>query len=149
MWHPTNTPNLLRNDSGTYYARVVHLKKQHWRSLDTSVYAVAKEKLPAVEKQIRGLKVTHQGRMTFAEVAAVYESRVQLERLRPLAIEFRIRFGKTLRWAWPEVWDRDKRITELECKEWQARFENGGSVYRKHRAKRNCGQTARQRSTGA
>jgi integrase len=130
MWKPTNTPNLLRNENGRYYARVVHLRRQHWKSLETSTFAVAKKRLPKAEEEIRGKAVAAGGALTFEQAAVVYAASVAGERLGPKTREFRLRFEKTLRRTWPDLWVRDvRRVTGLECKAWQTRFENGGAAY--------------------
>jgi hypothetical protein len=53
-WEKTNVTNLLRNrQSGIYYARARVHGKQKWRSLETTVFTVAKLKLGDVEKDLR------------------------------------------------------------------------------------------------
>ena len=129
-FRPTAVPNLLRAENNTYYARVVHGGKQHWKSLKTKVLVVARQKLRVQEEAVRGRKVTDGGEMTFGRAAEMYAAQVALERLADSTKEFRLRPAAALRRTWPELWQSDiRRISADDCIAWQKRFENGGSFY--------------------
>jgi hypothetical protein len=53
-WERTSVTNLLRNrESETYYARVKVNGKQKWRTLQTTLFSVAKLRLADSEREIR------------------------------------------------------------------------------------------------
>jgi integrase len=133
----TPVPNLLRADNEIYYARVVHLGRQHWKSLKTKVLSVARQRLRVQEEDVRSRKVTKGLAMSFGQVAEIYAKQVELEpRLAASTKEFRLRPAATFRRTWPALWETDiRRITSEQCLEWQRRFENGDSKYTPTRAK--------------
>ena len=71
-FNKTGVTNLLRAENDVYYARVVHLGRQHWKTLETKVFKVAKDRLRIVEENVRGRKVTKGLAMTFGQVAQIY-----------------------------------------------------------------------------
>ena len=71
-FHATPVPNLLRGENGTYYARIKHLGRQHWKSLKTQTLTVARQRLRVQEELVRKRKVTRGLAMTFGQVADVY-----------------------------------------------------------------------------
>ena len=73
QWERTNVTNLLRNrESGMYYARVKVNGKQKWRTLDTTVFTVAKMRLADKEKEIRhGARAEAEVRITGPEQMTV------------------------------------------------------------------------------
>ena len=60
-FHATPVPNLLRGENGTYYARIKHLGRQHWKSLKTETLTVARQSLRVQEDLVRKRKVTGAG----------------------------------------------------------------------------------------
>ncbi|PYK98564.1 MAG: hypothetical protein DME32_14020 [Verrucomicrobia bacterium] len=52
-WQKTRNPNLLRHNSGRYYARAFAGGKEVWKSLKTSHYSVAEAKLAEFLKEHR------------------------------------------------------------------------------------------------
>jgi integrase len=134
----TTVTNLLRNRaSGIYYARVVHLGRQHWKSLKTDVFTVAKQKLRVAEASIRKRKVTKGLVMTFGQLAEVYAKQVALDsRLADSSKEFRLRPQTTLQRTWPSLLETDvRRISAEDCLQWQNRFESKDPKYTPHGAK--------------
>lgn len=128
----TTVTNLLRNSAnGTYYARIVHLGRQHWKSLKTDTFSVAKQRLRVEEDSIRKRKVTKGLAMTFGQVFEVYKKEVDLNsRLSAATKEFRLRPASTFQRTWPSLWNTDvRRIAKTQCLEWQRDYENGLSEY--------------------
>lgn len=134
----TGVTNLIRNTkSGIYYARIVHQRRDHWKSLKTDVFAVAKQKLRKFEDDLRGRKVSKKGvTMTFGQAAQIYAEQVALERLSAATKEFRLRPTSTFRRTWPDLAGTDiRRISEGDCIKWLQRYENGAATYTPHHAK--------------
>lgn len=136
-FHATPVPNLLRGENGTYYARIKHLGRQHWKSLKTETLTVARQRLRVQEDLVRKRKVTKGLAMTFGQVAAIYAERVNEDsRLADSSKEFRLRPQTTLLRTWASLRDTDvRRITEEDCSNWQNRFESKDAKYTPHRAK--------------
>jgi len=140
----TAVTNLLKGESGTYYARVRIMGKLHWRTLDTKSYSVAKLRLPDFVSEMRralGAEATGpqvSPKITFGEATELYKASVNSNpRLRPSTKEFRFRLIMTLRRTWPELFEMElRRVTPEACQAWLNRFENGSSTYRPTRAKK-------------
>ena len=137
-WLRTPVPNLLRAENGTYYARIVHGGRQHWKTLKTKTLTVARQRLRVEEEKIRKTKPARRGdQMTFGQAAAIYAAQVATERLADSTKEFRLRPSAALRRTWPELVGMDvRRITAQDLAAWQRRFENGDSAYTPRHAKR-------------
>jgi integrase len=135
-FHSTAVTNLLRSDRGVYYSRIVHRGRQHWKSLKTSVLAVARQRLRVQEDLVRGRRTSTGGPKTFGDAAAIYAYEVNRElRLAASTKEFRLRPQGTFQRTWPELWTTDlRRITTEHCLDWQRSFENGGARYTPHNA---------------
>lgn len=148
-WERTNVTNLLRNrQSGTYYARVKVNGKQKWRSLETSVFTVAKLRLGDAEKAIRSQALVANAagetgsvpETTVGRFIAAYLAR--LANNSRLAASSKARAGdsvKTLIKTWPELPDRDvRRLTPSDCQAWasHALREGTGFVAPNARTKR-------------
>ena len=135
-FHATPVPNLLRGDNGTYYARIKHLGRQHWKSLKTETLTVARQRLRVQEDLVRKRKVTKGLAMSFGQVAEVYAKQVELDsRLADSSKEFRLRPRTTFQRTWPSLWTTDvRRITEEDCLTWQNSFESKDPKYTPHRA---------------
>jgi integrase len=136
-FRPTPVPNLLRAENEIYYARIKHLGRQHWKSLQTKTLSVARQRLRVQEDLVRSRKVTRGLTMSFGQAAEIYAKEVEMEpRLSDATKEFRLRPSSTFQRTWPSLWGTDiRRITADHCLEWQRRFENGDSKYTPTRAK--------------
>ncbi len=138
-WERTNVTNLLRNrQSGTYYARVKVNGKQKWRSLETTVFSVAKLRLGDAEKAIRAQALAAQGEAgtgspetTVARFIATY--RANLANNSKLAASSKARADdsiKTLVRTWPELPERDvRRLTASDCQAWATRALREGTGF--------------------
>lgn len=131
-WERTNVTNLLCNrESGNYYARVKVRGKQKWRSLDTDVATVAKQRLPAAIEELRAQVFTAAGQTLSAEDTT--ENRFQVSRfiifytsgvensrsLKPASRARALDSVKTLVRSWPELPGRDvRRISAADCERW-------------------------------
>lgn len=128
-WERTNVTNLLRNrQSGTYYARVKINGKQKWRTLETTVFSVAKLRLGDKEKEIRAQGHAERGETGTAgqdEMAVGYFVGVFKERVKndvSLAEATRERRGtaiKAVLTTWPDLAGRDvRRVSASDCRAW-------------------------------
>ncbi|MBI5800164.1 MAG: site-specific integrase [Verrucomicrobia bacterium] len=131
-WERTNVTNLLRNrESGNYYARVKVGSKQKWRSLNTDVATVAKQRLPAAVEELRAQVFTAAGqtlavedsaenRFLMARFIVFYTSSVENNRrLKPPSKSRALDTVKTLVRSWPDLPNRDvRRLTVADCNKW-------------------------------
>lgn len=116
-FHPTPVPNLLRAETGTYYARIVHLGKQHWRSLKTAKLRVAREKLRVVDEEIRGRKVARGVEMTWQRAAEIYAAEVAGMDIEEASKKSRLQAAATIRRVDPGWEARDvEQITTSDCR---------------------------------
>jgi integrase len=131
QWERTNVTNLLRNRvSGTYYARVKVNGKQKWRTLETTLFSVAKLRLGDVEKELRaqGLRERGQSRtagadeMAVGHFIAVFKQRIEHDAsIAPATRERRATAIKAVVTTWPDLPTRDiRRVTASDCRIWAA-----------------------------
>jgi integrase len=130
-WERTNVTNLLRNrESGNYYARVKVNGKQKWRTLETTVFSVAKLRLGDAEKELRARGQAERGEvktagideMAVAHFIAVFRQRTDHDAsIAPATRERRGTALKAVTTTWPELPARDvRRVTALDCRAWAA-----------------------------
>ena len=144
-WEKTNVTNLLRNrQSGNYYARVKVNGKQKWRSLETSVFTVAKLKLGDTEKAMRGIGrdegTTDPSGTTVQHFMNAFLTGMEANSRLADSSKNRTRdVLKAIRKTWPELAARDiRRLSEQECQTWatQALREGTRFIAPKVRTKR-------------
>jgi integrase len=139
-WEKTNVTNLLRNrQSGNYYARVRVNGKQKWRSLETSVFSVAKLKLGDVEKDMRAStllsqpqRITDRDWETSVErFIAIYLERTKCDpSLAPNSKLRREIAVKAIIKTWPALPSRDaRRLSISECQTWAAKAAAQGTGF--------------------
>lgn len=140
-WERTNVTNLLRNrQSGTYYARVKVNGKQKWRTLNTTVFTVAKLRVADAEKALRAQAIAARaesetaGRSNtqVAQFIAAYSARLDNNSKLASSTKARAKDSiKTLVKTWPELPSRDvRRLTVADCQAWatQALREGTGFI---------------------
>ena len=129
VWERTNVTNLLRNrESGTYYARVKVNGKQKWRTLETSLFSVAKLRLSDKEREIRAQGIAEKGdsraagadEMAVGHFIGIFRERTKHDAsLAPATRERRDTAIKAVTTTWPELVGRDiRRITPPDCRVW-------------------------------
>lgn len=134
----TSVANLVRSIGGTYYARARINGKLRWRSLETTVFSMARLRLPDYLSEMReaaGSEPTGPvipANITVGEAVEIYKAETTANpRLKPAAKEFRFRMEAPFRRTWPELFEMElRRVTPEACEAWQIRFENGASTYR-------------------
>jgi hypothetical protein len=82
LWQTTAVQNLVRYaPSGTYFARFRVAGRLVWKSLKTTAFSVAKQRLPDTMRDHRAKLESGtafaKGKMTFAAAAEVYLQKVQ------------------------------------------------------------------------
>lgn len=139
-WERTNVSNLLKNRKwGTYYARLRINGKQKWRSLDTTVFSVAKLKLGDAEKDMRAMALAGQanggddrdGETTMDRFLAIYRERTTLDpSLAPNSKLRREIAIKAILKTWPDLPTRDvRRISAQMCQAWAAKAVRNGTGF--------------------
>jgi integrase len=145
-WERTNVTNLLRNkQSGNYYARVKVDGKQKWRSLDTSVFSVAKLRLGDVEKEIRQQATATQmaeraergTETTVGRFVTIYRQRSAQDPTLASSSKLRREIAvKALLKTSPGLAERDvRRVTPGDCQAWTQEALREGTGFVAPRAK--------------
>src|SRR6266516_6871433 len=118
-------PNLLQYTStGTFYGRATVDGKIYRESLETTVYSVARQKLPDYVKEKLRKKRQAGAPATFAEARKLYEQDLDNDHgLSESMKRYRRYCIRKLLDTWSELDDlKLNRINEAECKEWAGRL---------------------------
>lgn len=126
----SKVPHLyLDRITGAYVARARSSEgRDVWRSLSTTVFAVAKElvlsKVAEIQAGVNGRSSALRGIVTFKEAAQIYRGRVQADTSKkPSAIEYRLETVDGLFRSWPELNDlRLGSITSDACLAWASAY---------------------------
>src|SRR5579862_285385 len=123
-WESTKEQNLVRyRPSGKYFARFKVGGKLIRKSLKTTVFSVAKLRLPDEIAKHRAVqenrKAFANGKMTFGNAVQIYRDKLDLNaNLKPRSKQY---YGLMLDFitkSWPAVLGMDiRQITEAQCKE--------------------------------
>ena len=109
LWEKTNVQNLFRyRPSGTYFARFKIGDKPIRQSLETTVFSVAKQRLP---EKIREYRSRHEsarafadGKMTVGDAAEVYLRKVRASAsLKPRSKNYREMILGFIKRSWPAL----------------------------------------------
>ena len=135
-WEKTRVQNLVRHQSGRYYARAFANGKEIWKSLRTSHFSVAKSRLAEFlkehrEKQAAG-GVEGSAKMTFTEALAVHlQNQADDVTIKPSTRHYWNQIFTALVKSWPGLAEREiRRITATECKDWARGFSKKASPSR-------------------
>lgn len=129
-WETSRQQNLIRyRPSGTYFARFKSGGKLIRKTLKTSVFSVAKLRLPDTIKEYRVItdsrRRSRNGKMTVGDAIQIYKDKLKLNsELKPrskyyyeLLLDFIVK-------SWPGLVDSDcRQISERDCKHWLSRFQ--------------------------
>src|SRR5438552_6946696 len=94
-WERTTVQNLFRyRPAGTYFARFRVNRKRVWKSLETTVFSVAKQRLPETIREHRAklesVAAVTIGKMTVGDAARVYLEKVHANvSLKPRSKDYR------------------------------------------------------------
>ena len=130
FWESTTVQNLVRyNPSGTYFGRFRVGGKVIRQSLGTTVFSVAKQRLP---EKIREYRARHEsakafagGKMTVGDAAMVYLEKVRASvSLKPRSKDYRELMVDFIRRSWPALFETDvRKVSERECENWLSRYQ--------------------------
>lgn len=126
-WNKTPVQNLVRHESGGYYARLQSGGKDIWRSLKTTLLEVAKSKLHRLLEEERTRTATvapTSGRMMMREAEALRLRQIDNDTaLKPATKHYWRQCLALLFKSWPEL--REKavaRISRSDCETWAGRL---------------------------
>jgi len=128
VWQKTPFVNLVRyKPSQVYFARLRIKGKLIRRSLKTNQITVAKLRMADLEKAERqkaqSVNAVANGKMTFREALAVFETRVHANpALKPRTKEYCAYRISALLKSWPGLADKDvSRVSNAECLDWSVK----------------------------
>ncbi len=129
-WETTSVPNLIRyRASGTYFARFKLAGKVVWKSLDTTVFSVAKQRLPDMVRDHRAKAESKgafmNGKMTVGDAAQVYLDKVDASvSIKPRTKDYRHMMIDFIRRSWPTLLATDvRKVSERNCQDWLTRYQ--------------------------
>ena len=129
LWEKTNVQNLFRyRPSGTYFARFKIGDKPIRQSLETTVFSVAKQRLPEKMREYRSrhesARAFADGKMTVGDAAEVYLRKVRASAsLKPRSKNYREMILGFIKRSWPALLETDvRKVNERDCENWFARY---------------------------
>jgi integrase len=130
LWEATSVQNLVRyRPAGTYFARFRVNGKRVWKSLETTVFSVAKQRLPETIREHRAklesVAAVTIGKMTVGDAARVYLEKVHANvSLKPRSKDYRDGLIDFINRSWPALFGTDvRKVSERDCQEWLVRFQ--------------------------
>jgi integrase len=130
LWEATSVQNLVRyRPAGTYFARFRVNGKRVWKSLETTAFSVAKQRLPETIREHRAklesVAAVTIGKMTVGDAARVYLEKVHANvSLKPRSKDYREGLIDFINRSWPALFGTDvRRVSERDCQEWLVRFQ--------------------------
>jgi integrase len=130
LWEATAVQNLMRyRPAGTYFARFRVNGKRVWKSLETNVFSVAKQRLPETVREHRAklesVAAVAIGKMAVGDAAQVYLEKVRANvSLKPRSKQYRELMIDFIKRSWPTLFETDVRKVNLrDCQAWLGRFQ--------------------------
>jgi integrase len=130
VWQPTAVQNLVRYaPSGTYFARFRVGGKLVWKSLKTTTFSVAKQRLPDTlrdhRSKIESLTAFAEGKMTVGNAADVYLQKVRASiSIKPRSKDYRELMIDFIRRSWPSLFETDvRKVSPRDCELWLGRYQ--------------------------
>ncbi|MGI8431526.1 MAG: tyrosine-type recombinase/integrase [Chthoniobacterales bacterium] len=130
QWETTAVQNLLRyRPAGTYFARFKVRGKPVWKSLQTNVFSVARQRLPDTIREHRAklesVAAVATGKMTVGDAAQVYLEKVRANAsLKPRSKDYREMMVGFICRSWPTLFQTDvRKVSERDCQDWLDRFQ--------------------------
>jgi integrase len=130
VWESTTIQNLFRyRPSGTYFARFKVGGRPIRQSLETTVFSVAKQRLPDKIREYRSrhesAKAFAGGKMIVGDAVQVYLQKVRANvSLKPRSKEYREKTVDFIHRSWPSLFETDvRKVSEHDCQEWLTRFQ--------------------------
>jgi integrase len=129
-WETTAVQNLVRyRPSGTYFARFRVGGKLVWKSLKTTAFSVAKQRLPDTIRDHRSkfesVTAFASGKMTVADAVEVYLTKVRASvSLKPRSKDYRQMMIEFIGRSWQTLLEMDvRKVTERDCENWLTRYQ--------------------------
>jgi integrase len=130
QWETTAVQNLVRyRPAGTYFARFKIRGKPVWKSLKTTVFSVARQRLPDTIREHRAklesVKAVATGKMTVGNATHVYLEKIRASvSLKPRSKDYREMMIGFIGRSWPALFETDvRKVSEHDCQEWLTRFQ--------------------------
>ena len=127
-WSPTGIQSLVRNCSGTYYARAYQGKKQVWQSLRTKQISVAKARLSGWlqehQEALASRSASVDGKMVVADAIRLYAIALSENvGIKSSTRHYWTQVVKALQKSWPGLAQTNvRRVTPGDCRTWAARY---------------------------
>jgi integrase len=115
--------------SETYFARFKVGGKVVWKSLDTTVFSVAKQRLPDLVREHRSRVESNRaftsGKMTVGDAVQVYLEKVNASvSTKPRTKQYRHMLIDFIKRSWPALFAMDvRKVSERDCQEWLSRYQ--------------------------
>jgi integrase len=103
--------------------------KRVWKSLETTVFSVAKQRLPETMREHRAklesVAAVTIGRMTVGDAARIHLEKVRANvSLKPRSKDYRQGLIDFINRSWPALFGMDvRKVSERDCQEWLVRFQ--------------------------
>jgi integrase len=130
IWETTAVQNLIRyRPAGTYFARFKVNGKSILKSLETTVFSVAKQRLPETIRERRAklesATAVAIGKMTVGDAVQTYLEKVHANvSLKPRSKDYRDGLIDFIERSWPALFGTDvRRVSERDCQDWLLRFQ--------------------------
>jgi integrase len=130
LWETTAVQNLIRYEpSGTYFARFKIARKLIRKSLETTVFSVAKQRLPDKIREFRArhesVKAFANGKMTVGDASRNYEGKIEASAsLKPRSKDYYKMVLGFIERTWPTLFATDvRKVSERDCETWLAAFQ--------------------------
>jgi integrase len=130
VWESTSIQNLFRyRSSGTYFARFKVGGRPIRQSLETTVFSVAKQRLPDKIREYRSrhesLNAVAGGKMIVGDAVQVYLQKVRANMsLKPNSKDYREKTVDFIHRSWPSLFETDvRKVSERDCENWLMRFQ--------------------------
>ena len=131
LWERTAVQNLFRyRPSGTYFARFKVGGKPIRQSLETSVFSVAKQRLPDKMREYRSryesIKAFANGKMTVGDATQVYLQKMNAKvSLKPRSKQYYADLIGFISRSWPALMETDvRKVTDRDCESWLFRYQH-------------------------
>jgi integrase len=129
-WESTSVQNLIRyRHSGAYFARFRAGGKIVRQNLETTVFSVAKQRLPEKMREHRAHQESANafanGRMTVADAAQAFLTKTEASvSIKPRTkAYYRMLLGFVQR-SWPALYESDvRKVSERDCESWLVRYQ--------------------------
>lgn len=130
LWEKTAVQNLFRyRPAGTYFARFKINGRRVWKSLETTVFSVAKQRLPETIRERRAKLESATalmiGKLTVGDAVRGYLEKVNADvSLKPRSKQYREMMIDFIDRSWPALFGTDvRKVSERDCQEWLLRFQ--------------------------